>query len=106
MSAPDQADEILDDAGIRKPEDGGDSSRARIKVGDRNPVDIADEIVQEVLRANTAPRLFAMGGVASYVHEDGTLEPYDSDAWLLHVARLIDFFAPAPTERIRTPSRS
>jgi putative DNA primase/helicase len=63
-----------------------------IEVADRNPVDITHEIVDEVLRNNEPPQLFRMGSVAVRLRDDGTLEPYDADRWLYHVAELVDFY--------------
>jgi hypothetical protein len=85
-----EASRILDEAGIG-------ARRAEIFINDRNPVDVADQIVAEIFKVNDPPRLFAMGAIACCAHADGTLEAYDADAWLLHVARLIDFLIPAPT---------
>jgi len=95
-SPQEQAAEVL--GGIEDTDDSGGSGRAEINVYNRNPVDIADDIVAKVLAANDPLALFAMGGVAARAHDDGALEPYDADAWLLHVARLIDFCVPGKGE--------
>lgn len=81
-----------------QPEEKHGSGRASIWVSDRNPVDIADEIVAVVLAANDPPQLFAMGEAAVRIRDDGTLEAYDADRWLLHVARLVNFYLPGKTE--------
>ena len=65
--------------------------RAQISAANRNPVDIADDVVAELRKRNIPPRLFKMGNVA-VLEEDSSLLPFEADHWLDHVARAADFY--------------
>ena len=109
---------ILEGAGVEPPPplDLSGKGRLNVKATARNPVDVADEVIAEVLARNDPPRLFRMGAFAVLLHADGTLEPYDADRWLYHVARLVDFYRqtqedgprivapPAPAMKIVPPA--
>jgi hypothetical protein len=67
-----------------------------VSVGDRNPVDVAEEVAERLVDSNDPPCLFSMGSSAVLLSEDGAkLIPLDTDGWLTCVSRRITFTAPA-----------
>jgi hypothetical protein len=68
-------------------------SRLQVWISNRNPVEPADEVVRELIARNQPPSLFRMGQITVQVLGDGRIEAFDSDRWLVHVARLADFLA-------------
>ena len=79
-------------------------NRLKATAGNRNPVDIADDVAIHILAGNEPPRLFSMGSSAA-VLKDGKLQPLDADGWLFYVARRVDFVVPTKdgTDRIVQP---
>ena len=68
--------------------------RHKVKAGNRNPVDIADDVAEHLLESNDPPRLFSMGPAAVLL-KDGKLPPLDADGWLFYVARRVTFTVPS-----------
>lgn len=91
-----KAKEILSDLGdaadLGLSEDQA-SGRVEVAPSGRNPVDVCHEVVDVVVGDNDPPHLFRMGDAVVRVQDDGSLEPYDNDRWLLHVCELIDFIS-------------
>lgn len=84
-----KAAEIVAAAAIPEPTH-DHKQRLFVNAGNRNPVDIADDIAAYLLVQNTPPRLFSMGDSA--VELDGAqLVPLDRDKWEYYVARRITF---------------
>jgi hypothetical protein len=72
-----------------------DKGRLLVNVADRNPVDVADQVVTYLVASNDPPHLFSMGSSAVLLSEDGSkLIPLDIDGWLTCVSRRITFTAP------------
>jgi hypothetical protein len=65
--------------------------RCEVLAGNRNPVDMADDVARYLLEVNDPPQLFSMG-TSAVVLSDGKLQPLDPDGWLYYVARRVDFF--------------
>lgn len=79
-----------------------DKGRLLVNVGDRNPVDVADQVVTYLVASNDPPRLFSMGSSAVLLSEDGSkLIPLDIDGWLTSVARRVTFTQPTTQGRPR-----
>jgi hypothetical protein len=69
--------------------------RLMVNVGDRNPVDVAEQVAAHLVASNDPPRLFSMGSSAVLLSEDGAkLIPLDTDGWLTCVSRRITFTTP------------
>jgi hypothetical protein len=68
-----------------------DDGRLKVKTGDRNPVDVADDVAEHLLENNDPPRLFSMSPAAVLLREGGQLVPLDADGWLAYVARRATF---------------
>ena len=67
--------------------------RRMVRTGNVNPVDVADDVVGELLGSNDPPRLFSMGPQSAvFLEDDGALRPLDADRWLYHVARRVTFW--------------
>lgn len=69
------------------------AGRLMVEAGNRNPVDIADDVAAHLLSDNDPPRLFSMGPSAVEL-AGGKLQPLDPDAWLYYIARRITFTVP------------
>ncbi len=65
--------------------------RLIVQSGNRNPVDVADDVAAHLLKNNDPPRLFSMSPAAVLLRDDGQLAPLDPDAWLAYVARRVTF---------------
>jgi putative DNA primase/helicase len=75
--------------------DTDDKGRLKVSAGNRNPIDVADEVATHLLKANKLPQLFSMGmSAAVLLKDDGRLLPLDADGWLAYVARRATFTAP------------
>jgi hypothetical protein len=81
--------------------------RLEVPAGNRNPIDIADDVADHLVKQNEPPELFSMGPAAVLVRDDGTLVPLDADGgagWLAYVARRVNFTVTAKdTPRIVAP---
>ena len=77
--------------------------RPMFPAGNRNPVDIADQVAEYILENNEPPALFSMGATAAIL-SGGKLEALDADGWLYYVARRITFTAPTSSGGIRIVS--
>ena len=69
------------------------SGRLQLGSTGRNPVDIARQVAEHLVRKNDPATLFRMGdqGDIARAEADGSLCPFDSDEWLYHVADMVDF---------------
>jgi len=65
--------------------------RLIVQAGNRNPVDVADDVAAHLLENNDLPHLFSMTPTAVLLKDDGQLAPLDPDGWLAHVARRVTF---------------
>ncbi|HEY2552425.1 MAG TPA: hypothetical protein VGI64_17800 [Streptosporangiaceae bacterium] len=68
-----------------------DAGRLVVRVENRNPVDVADDIAAHLLKSNDPPHLFSMSPAAVLLRDSGQLEPMDADRWLAYVARRVTF---------------
>ena len=66
-------------------------ARLEVRAGNRNPFDVAREVADYLIKANTRPELFSMGPAAILLRESGALVPLDADGWLAYVAERVDF---------------
>ena len=64
--------------------------RLVVLVTGRNPVDVADDVAEHILKANKPPELFSMDPAAVLLRK-GILVPLDDPGWLLYVARRVTF---------------
>jgi hypothetical protein len=76
-------------------DDYDDAGRLKVPAGDRNPVDVADDVAKYLLANNDPPRLFSMSPAAVQLKDGGKLVPLDTDGWLYYVARRVTFTVPA-----------
>lgn len=70
---------------------GEPTPRLEVETSGRNPVDIADEVADHLVNHNDPPQLFVMGSTVAQLVDDGTLKPFDTDAWLYFVSKRVDF---------------
>ena len=71
-----------------------DEGRLVVRAGNRNPVDVADDVAAHLLKNNDPPRLFSMNPAAVLLKDEGSLVPLDADGWLAYVARRVTFTVP------------
>jgi hypothetical protein len=72
-----------------------DKDRLKVSTADRNPVDVADEVVSHLLESNDPPELFSMGAASAVLLRNGAeLVSLDADGWLTYVARKVTFTQP------------
>jgi hypothetical protein len=76
-------------------QDYDNAGRLKVAAGDRNPVDVADDVAKHLLADNDPPRLFSMTPAAVQLKDGGKLVPLDADGWLYYVARRVTFTVPA-----------
>jgi hypothetical protein len=83
-----------------------EAGRLKVQAGNRNPVDVADDVAKHLLNSNDPPHLFSMGATAA-VLDDGKLRPLDADGWLYYVARRSTFTVPTKSgSHVVNPSAS
>jgi putative DNA primase/helicase len=71
-----------------------DDGRLIVSAGNRNPVDVADDVAAHLLKNNEPPQLFSMNPAAVLLKDEGNLVPLDADGWLAYVARRVTFTVP------------